>query len=104
MNIDQLSKELINNNINDKACLINPRLCPEGALCLKNNDDNVWVVTLNERGEFRINETFNSEHDACRFFLFKVISDPTYRNDFNPSDLINFKEMKKNLLKKYEFE
>ncbi|MBN2655258.1 MAG: hypothetical protein JXR79_09150 [Nitrospirae bacterium] len=103
MKIEELKKELIRNNINLKACLINPIICPEGALCIKKNEHNNWVVILNERGEFRINEKFNSEHDACRFFLLNVFSDPTYINDFKSEDLINFEIQKNALLNKYDF-
>ena len=103
MTIKELKEELGKNNVNKKSCLINPVICPEGALCLKKESNNLWIVSLNERGEFRINKEFNNEHDACRFILLKVLSDPTYRNDFEPKDLIDFKIKKEELLKKYGF-
>lgn len=102
MILKQLKKELIKNNINQKSCLINPVICPEGALCLKKEED-VWVVTLNERGEYIINERFYNENDACRYFFLKVISDPTYKNDFKPTDLLDFEKKKEELLKKYDY-
>ena len=103
MNIKELEEELKKNNINQKSCLINPKICPEGALCLKKEENDLWTVTLNERGEFRIKEEFYNEHDACRFFLFNVISDPTDRNDFEQKDLFDFQKNKTKFLKKYGF-
>ena len=104
MIISELKEELKKNNINEKACLIYPSLCIEGALCLCRENDDSWSVTLNERGEYRVKEKFYTENDACRFFFMKVISDPTYRNDFQPSDLLEFLKRKKDLLKKYGYE
>lgn len=103
MRINELKQELKNNNIKETVCLINPKICLEGALCLKKEREDLWIVILNERGEFRINEQFRNEEDACKFMLLKVISDPTYRKDFNPKDLITFKKNKEEILKKYGF-
>jgi hypothetical protein len=104
MTITQLEDELEKNGMNTKACLINPEVCPEGALCLiKERDKDFWTVIKNERGEYLINEKFYSENDACRFFFRKVISDPTYHTDFKQDDLIDFPKRKAELLKKYGY-
>jgi len=104
MNKNMLLIELQKNNINENICLIDPVICPEGALCLKKDDSNEWDVILNERGEFLIKEHFNSENDACRFFLKKALTDPTNRKDFNTKNLIKLMDESKQLLKKYRLD
>lgn len=101
MDTKELSKILADNNVNESSCLIKPKVCPEGALCITKLDDNMWAVTCNERGEYRVNEKFSNEHEASMFFLRKVLSDPTYKKDFKPSDLLDFAEKKYILFKKY---
>ena len=103
MNIHELKKELTKNNINKKMCLINPVLCPEGALCLINNDNNSWDVILNDRGDYLINERFILEDDACKFFLKNALIELTFRNDFNPKDIQKLLKESKDLLKKYGY-
>lgn len=97
---DQLKKILIENNIN-KACQVFPHSIQEGALCLTKEED-TWVVSLNERGVWRLKEKFWVESDACKYFLKKVLSDPTYRNDFKQTDLLNLEEYQQKLLAKYD--
>ena len=105
MNIDDLRAILMKEKIKQQACLINPRPLVEGALCVNKQADGSWVITLNERGEYLIHQSFQSESEACRFFLKHVLSDPTYRNDFQQSDLLyweNWEKEKKHLLGKYD--
>jgi hypothetical protein len=103
MNIKQLKMELEINNINLNACLIHPSFCPDGALCLTKNDDDSWSVSRTERGEYTVNEKFFNESDACKFFFKRIITTPTYRNDFKQEDLFDFDKKKEELLKKYNY-
>lgn len=103
MNIEELLKELKHNKIKDSVYQINPKICVEGALCLKRESDNTWTVLLVERGEYLIHETFRSENDACRFFLKNCLMDPTYRENFKQSDLISFEEDVRRIIEKYGF-
>ncbi len=104
MDTADLRRELKKNNIRETATLIDPPVCPEGALCLTKRGDDRWEVTLNERGEFVVNEVFPTEHEACRYFLKHVLKDPTYRNDYKPSDLDDYRERARRLLLEYDFD
>jgi hypothetical protein len=104
MNVEKVKQILLENKINTSACLINPPICREGALCLREEPSGVWTVTLNERGEYLINDSFTSEDAACRYFLRKVLSDPTYRMDFKQADLETydtFAKKRDEILRKY---
>ncbi len=103
MTIAQLRAELRANNIKENACLIEPPALVEGALCLTRTGEGHWRVILNERGEYLINESFRSEHEACRFFLKKALLDPTYRKDFEPSKLELFASKRIEIIAKYDF-
>jgi hypothetical protein len=104
MNTKEVRRALLDNNISQSACLINPPICREGALCLCREPDGRWTVTLNERGEYLIQESFASEDAACRYFLKKVLIDPTYRIGFKQSDLSTFEDDTKELLRKYRLD
>jgi hypothetical protein len=104
VNIPETRRILVENNINEAACPINPRVPIEGALCLYTNETGGWRIRLNERGNFVIDETFASEDLACRRFLCLILSDPTYRKDFRQQDLINFRDRIPALLGKYGLE
>ncbi len=92
------------NNILEQACLIEPIVCQEGALCLiRDEDEQGWRIILNERGDYLINEFFSAEHDACRFILEHVLSEPTYRKDFKTDKFIELRKKSKITLKKYGF-
>jgi hypothetical protein len=101
MDIKELKQILMDNRIRETACLINPPVCEEGALCLRQALDGQWTVTLSERGEYLVEESFPSEDAACSYFLKKVLKDPTYRMDFKQSDLLTFEKDVKELLRKY---
>ncbi len=101
---NDLRQELKKNNIDERIALINPSYCPEGALCLTKRDEGTWAVTLTERGEYLVNESFASEQEACRFFLKHVLKDPTYRKDFKQSDLHGWREKARQLLREYGFD
>lgn len=102
MNIQEVKKILGENNINEAACLINPPVAIEGALCLCTGSSEEWRIFLNERGHFIIDETFSCEDLACKRFLCLILSDPTYRKDFTQKDLLNFQSRLPTLLSKYE--
>jgi len=104
MTINELNRQLRANRINERACLILPPVPVEGGLCLIRTGDGRWRVILNERGEFLINETLQSEHDACRFFLKKALLNPTNREDFTPALLLAWPSRKKELLTNYGFD
>jgi len=101
MEIAEVKRILLENRIRTSACLVNPSICREGALCLRKEPNGNWTVTLNERGEYVMNDSFPSEDAACRYFLKVVLSDPTYREDFRQSDLDTFMEEKEEILRKY---
>ena len=101
MNIEEVRRALVENRISQSACLINPAVCREGALCLKQEADGNWTVTLNERGEYIVQESFASENAACRCFLKIALTDPTFRIEFKQSDLGKFLEEQEELLRKY---
>ncbi len=100
MTPEQVRKIFEENDINEKACQLFPKYVQEGALCLTKEKD-TWVVSANERGNWIVKEKFWVESDACNFFLTKVLSDPTYRNDFTQTDLVDWESKKIKLLKKY---
>ena len=100
MTIDQLRKIIKENHINENAYQILPDHIAEGVLCLVKEDD-TWIIQLNERGEWIINEKYWIESDACKSFLRHVISDPVNISDFKKSDLINYSEKVKEILHKY---
>jgi len=104
MSIDDLRSELQANNIDERACLIRPTVPIEGALCLLMDDDGRWRVVLNERGEYLINETLQSEHEACRFFLKLALLNPTNRKNFTQATLKDWPVHARALLVKYGFE
>ncbi len=103
MRIRELKNELKRNGINENVCVVEAPYLIDGALCLVKKEDKLWVVVLTERGECLIREEFEREHDACRFFLRKALSDPTSYKNFTRIDLRDFKEKKEKLLKKYGF-
>jgi len=104
MTTSDLLRELRSNNVKETACLIQPAYPVEGALCLTKTDEGPWRVFLNERGDYLINETFQSEHDASRFFLKRALSEPTYQKGFTPELLHTWPSRKKQILAKYGFE
>jgi len=103
MNIRQLRLELKRNGIKDNVCLVEPQYEIEGALCLLRNEDGTLHVVLNERGNFFVDRVFNSEHEACMYFLMMALSEPTYYKDFSVQDLDHFEKKKTNLFQKYGF-
>jgi hypothetical protein len=84
--------------INNKLCLINESYYYEGALYLsKNTETKRWEVKQSERGCFLIKEEFETENDACVFFLKKIVSDPTYFLEFNGKNFLDLIEKGKHL-------
>ncbi len=73
MNLRELKGELDSLGIDEDAYVINPVLCPDGAICIKRRGAGAWVVFSIEKGEFTIFETFYNEDLACRSFM-KMIS------------------------------
>lgn len=76
MNVRELKEKLDSMGISEDGYVINPVLCPDGALCIKRQGASEWVVFSIEKGEFTIFETFYNEDLACRAFL-KTISSRT---------------------------
>ena len=104
MNIAQLKVALEELGVREGAVRIFPPALVEGALCLMRTDEGKWSVLLNERGEYLTDEIFESERDACRYLLRKVLLDPTYRKDFASSDLSSHKDRLPGLLKRFGFD
>ncbi len=103
MTTSDLIFELRENNIDKGRCLVLPRSPVEGALCLQKMEGGRWRIIFNDRGEFTIDEAFQSEHEACRFFLRTALLDPTNRLNFTPADLQSFEKKRQQLLLKYGF-
>lgn len=101
MKISDVRRIIAENNLNQAACPIDPPAPIEGALCLFSPNKGGWHLQLNERGNFVVNEEFDSEDSACRRFLQIVLSDPTYRRNFFPEDLIDRESKARALLEKY---
>ena len=104
MNTNDLLNELKRNEINEKACLVLPSHRVEGALCLTCEGDGRWLVLLVERGDSVVENYFDDQDPACRFFLRRVISDPTYFKDFSMANLEAIRERSDKLLSEYGFE
>lgn len=104
MTANDLRAELRANNIEETSCLIFPTVPVEGALCLVKTSEGRYRVILNDRGDFMINETLQSEHDACRYFLKKALTNPVNRKDFKQADLFTWKAKIKELMEKYQFD
>ncbi len=100
MNTDGVLRILREAGVNPNACLVKPRVPVEGALCLVFGDG-TWTVFFNERGTFTIRESFDSEDQACRFFLKKALSDPTSRTNFRQTDLVEQRRRAEADLRKY---
>ena len=104
MTLNDLRVELRANNIRETSCLILPATPIEGTLCLLKVDGGRWRVVFIDRGDFTIDETFQSEHEACRFFLKKALFDPVTRKDFKQADLYTWETKRRELAAKYGFE
>jgi hypothetical protein len=100
MGVELLRAALGELRIRESACLVLPTRVVEGALCLL-QDEEGWRVAANERGEWVIDERFEREEEACRFFLREVISDPSYRRDFKQTDLDAWERQVPALLKRF---
>lgn len=78
MNVRELKEHLDSMGIHEDAYVINPVLCPDGALCIKRHGASEWVVFSIEKGEFTVFETFYDEDPACRSFLKLISSDAAH--------------------------
>lgn len=47
--------------------------------CVLGREGNKWVVYYFERGERSSLRVFNTEDEACRYFLDWILSDPYFR-------------------------
>ena len=103
MKIQDLLSELQRLKINEEAYRVLPRNRIEGAICLAQEADGQWLVSLVERGDSVIENYFEEEGAACRYFLKYLISDPTYFKDFSMKNYENLKARSAELLKYYEF-
>lgn len=107
MTVDDLRRALHDNNVREDCCLIFPRTWVMGPLCLSNRqpfaEDNRWRVFSFDQGGYNIDRTFDSENDACRFFLKEALSDPICRKDFKafPPTPEEFDAWRKKELDKY---
>ena len=101
MTIDDVRRCLCENNIDESGCRINPagRRC--GAIDLFELKPQQWVVRRDDRGEEGLVKVFDSEDEACREYLWIVLSEPTYRRNFKQKDLDNNEENVIPVLKKY---
>jgi len=104
MTLAELKRALEALDVRAGACVIEPPLVVEGALCLMRTTDGRWRVALNERGEYRVDEVFETEDRASRYFLRRVISDPTYLREFKQSDLLTHRERIPDLLRRFGLE
>jgi hypothetical protein len=81
MNLRELKEELDSIGIKEDAYVINPVLCPDGALCIKRQGASEWVVFSIGKGEFTVFETFYNENLACRAFLKMILSDSAHGSE-----------------------
>lgn len=69
MNINELKLELDKHNVPRFEYSILPTSLPDERLCLVQLDNEKWQVFFSERGnKFDLVE-FNSEDEACKYFL-----------------------------------
>ena len=87
MTVNDAKRILRENNIDENLCIVLPRQIAEMALCLIRTRESRWRVVYNERGIFEIDRSFDSEDEACRFFLRTSLCDPVNRKNFKQSDL-----------------
>jgi capsule polysaccharide modification protein KpsS len=100
MNINDVREFMRTHKIDEKLCFINDNSYHEGVVYLRwNTEKMVWEVTLNERGTYIINEEFETESEACRFFLKEIVASPTSFLEFNGDNLMELIEKGKELSK-----
>lgn len=78
MNREQLEKELDANEV-DPAAYYFGNGFPNEAYVLTQERNGKWSVYASERGARAGNRTFDTEDEACSFFLDLVLRDPTTR-------------------------
>ncbi len=105
MTLEDVRRILRENNIDENRCVVLAPRVLDGVLTLLQTEDGRWRVVFAERGTFSIDQTFDEEDAALRYFLKHCLSDPVCRKDFKQSDLpSNYEEFgarKRLLLEKY---
>jgi hypothetical protein len=101
MNINDVKECIRVYKLNGNYCSIGSSYFHDGNISLRYNAKKlVWEVKLNERGMYLLNEKFETEDAACRFFIKHLLSHPTYFLEFNQdSDYREWKEKGKQLIK-----
>ena len=101
MTVEDVRNCLLENRIDQLGCRINPTGLRPGALDIYQEAPNRWVIRRNDRGEEGFLKVFTSEDEACREYLWLVLSEPTYRLDFKQKDLLDYTEKVIPVLRKY---
>jgi hypothetical protein len=78
MNREQLKKELDAKGVDPEAYYFGNSL-PNEKYVLAQDADEKWSVYFSERGARAGNRTFDSEGEACAYFLERILRDPTTR-------------------------
>ena len=76
MNINDLKKNLKKANIKNSAYTLHGGL-PHDKHVLNLSANGLWEVYYSERGGKFEERVFESEDEACRFFLNRILSDST---------------------------
>ncbi|MBQ0753637.1 MAG: hypothetical protein KBT87_06300 [Gammaproteobacteria bacterium] len=80
MDKKDLREILIKENFKPSAYSLNDAIKDE-ALCLR-KDDRGWYVFYSERGLQTAKQYFESESDACEFFVDEMRDDPTTKENW----------------------
>lgn len=79
MTKEELKTRLKKENIDPHAYSLEGGVNRYDAYCL-DHQGNAWLVYFSERGEKSDLQTFESELEACDFFLRWIIEDPSTRH------------------------
>lgn len=84
MNIEELKRIIQKSGIDPKVFRMNENVEYESVLYLNEvKEARKWEILQNERGIYIIHEVFNTEDEACRFFLKELVAHPSVFLDYN---------------------
>ncbi|HML74489.1 MAG TPA: hypothetical protein PKB02_08320 [Anaerohalosphaeraceae bacterium] len=105
MTLQDLKTEIIKNNINEEKIRVDAPYYLDPVLTLmKDQKEAGWRIISYDKNILVENEFFCAQHDACRYFLKCILSEPWYRKNYDPAKYESMKEEAKILLQIYGFE
>jgi hypothetical protein len=93
MKINDVKKFMRKHKISKKFCAINNFTDREGIVCLQYNNlklEKNWEVRIRGYSDYLLDEEFETEDEACRFFLKQLLAEPVHFLEYNVD---NYKEL-----------